>query len=73
MTTINTATEARALVLECIKNTSMENILGFVVEWNNTTENEIAEDGSVWVANPQVGHWLNDDAMIEFAIFLVAA
>lgn len=70
---ITTAAEARALVLECIKNTSIENILDFVTDWNNTTENEISEDGSVWVANPQVGHWLNDDAMIEFAQFLAAA
>ena len=70
MTTINTATEARAIVLLAVKNAGRDEILGKIVEWNNTTANDINAEGDVWVSNPQAGHWLNDDRLIEFAVFL---
>jgi hypothetical protein len=70
MTTINTATEARAIVLLAVENAGRDEILGKIVEWNNTTANDIDAEGDVFVANPQAGHWLNDDRLIEFAIFL---
>ena len=73
MTTINTAADARAIVLAAVENTGRDKILGEVVQWNNTTENDISADGNVWAANPQTGHWLNDDHLIEFATFLAAA
>jgi hypothetical protein len=70
MTTINTAAEARAIVLLAVKNAGREEILGKIVEWNNTTANDIDAEGDVFVANPQAGHWLNDERLIEFANFL---
>lgn len=71
MTTINTADEARAIILSAIENAGRDEIIGEIVQWNNTTENDIDEAGNVWVANPQTGHWLNDDNLIEFASYLV--
>ncbi len=73
MTTINTAAEARAFILDAIASVGRDQILEAIVEWNNTTDNDIGEDGSVWVAKPQTGHWLNDDHLIEFAAFLASA
>jgi len=70
MTTINTAADARAIVLLAVKNAGRAEVLGKIVAWNNTTDNDIDADGDVWVANPQTGHWLNDDRLIEFAVFL---
>lgn len=72
MTTINTADDARAIVLSAIENAGRDEILGEIVQWNNTTENDIDANGNVWVANPQTGHWLNEDHLIEFATFLAA-
>lgn len=70
---LNTAADARAIVLTAIENVGRDKILGEIVQWNNTTDNDIDAEGNVWVANPQTGHWLNDDHLIEFAIFLAAA
>lgn len=65
-----TATEARAFILEAIANVSREEILDAIVQWNNTTDNDISDEGNVWVANPQTGHWLDDDRIVEFANFI---
>jgi hypothetical protein len=70
MPKINTAAEARIEILEAIKVCSREEILDTIAQWNNTTDNDIDEDGNVWVANPQTGHWLDDDRLIEFARFM---
>lgn len=72
MTMINTAIEARAIVLLAIENAGRDEILDEIVQWNNTTDNDIDADGNVWVADPQTGHWLDDDRLIEFAAFLAA-
>ncbi len=70
MTKINTAAEARTEILEAIKVCSREEILDAIAQWNNTTDNDIDAEGNVWVANPQNGHWLDDDRLIEFARFM---
>lgn len=70
MTTIKTAVEARAHILEAISVAGREAVLEAVIEFNNTADNDIDAEGNVWVSNPQVGHWLNDDHLIEFAEFL---
>lgn len=70
MTTITTASEARAFILEAIVNAGRDEIMDAIVQFNNTTENDVSDDGSVWVCNPQRGHWLDDDRIIEFAKFI---
>lgn len=70
MSTINTAADARKTILAAIENAGRDEILAEIVRWNNTTENDIDEGGDVWVSNPQTGHWLDDDRLMEFADFL---
>lgn len=65
-----TADQARANILQAIKLAGRETILDQIVQWNNTTDNDINEAGEVWVANPQRGHWLDNDRLVEFAEFL---
>lgn len=33
----------------------------------NCTEVEIDDEGNIWIANPQRGHWLSADHTAEFA------
>lgn len=70
MTKITTAAEARAHILAAIEAAGREEVMDAIVQWNNTTDNDISEDGSVWVSNPQTGHWLGEDKLISFAEFL---
>lgn len=70
MTKITTAAEARAHILAAIEFAGREEVLDAIVQYNNTTDNDISEDGNVWVNAPQTGHWMNDDCLIGFAEFL---
>lgn len=70
MTKINTATEARTHILAAIEFAGREEVLDAIIQFNNTTENEIDENGDVWVSAPQTGHWLEEDKLIAFAEFL---
>lgn len=38
----------------------------YVMEWANCREASIAESGDIWIADPQVGHWLSDDELATF-------
>lgn len=69
-TIITTAAEARAHILKAIEFAGREEVLDAVVQFNNTTDNDIDEQGNVWVSAPQTGHWLDDDKLIGFAEFL---
>lgn len=73
MTTINTAADARKIILAAIETAGRDEVLDGIVQWNNTTENDIDASGAIWVSNPQTGHWLDDDRLVEFASFLAAA
>ena len=64
------AEQARSHILAAIKVSGRREVLDAIVQWNNTAENDISDDGNVWVANPQAGHWLDDDRLVEFANFL---
>lgn len=70
MAKITTADEARTAILTAIEAVGRHEVLEAIAQWNNTVENDIDEDGDVWVADPQTGHWLKDDNLIEFAQFL---
>ena len=41
--------------------------LALVREWANCRTARIDDDGAVYIADPQVGHWLDGDKLIEFA------
>ncbi len=64
------ANRARATILAAVKTEGRDAILGKIVQWNNTDDNDIDDDGDVWVSNPQTGHWISEDRLIEFATFL---
>lgn len=70
MTKITTAAEARAHILAAIEFAGREEVMDAVVQFSNTTDNDISDEGNVWVCAPQTGHWLDDDRLIEFATFL---
>ena len=42
-------------------------LVELVKEKFNCTEAAITDEGDVWIADPQSGHWLNDDDLNEFA------
>lgn len=65
-----TADKARATILQAIEYAGRAEVLDAIVDWNNTTENDIDEKGNVWVSNPQAGHWLDAERLEEFAQFL---
>ncbi|MBA5779547.1 hypothetical protein H2509_20645 [Stappia sp. F7233] len=44
----------------------------FVTEWCNASEVEVSEDGNIWIANPQRGHWLSEDLKAEFVAWCEA-
>lgn len=67
---IETADEARTFILNAIEFAGREEVMDAIVQWNNTVENAIDDKGDVWVSNPQRGHWLNEERLIELARFL---
>jgi hypothetical protein len=71
MTKITTAAEARAHILAAVEFAGREEVMDAIVRYNNTTENDISEEGNVWVSAPQTGHWLDDDRLIAFAKFII--
>lgn len=53
-------------ILTIVANTSIEEAQDLVRQWRNVEEAEIDAAGDIWVANPQTGHWLDDDAKARF-------
>ena len=72
MPTIITAGDARAYIREAVEIIGRDAVLKHVAAWSETTENDLSPEGNVWVKNPQPGHWLNVDQMIELTSFMVA-
>ena len=70
MTKITTAAEARNHILAAVEMAGREEVLNAIVNYNNTTDNDISDEGNIWVSAPQVGHWLDEDRLVEFANFL---
>lgn len=64
---IETVDDARIAIMQA----GTQCVLDAVVQWNNTTDNGVGPAGDIWVASPQIGHWLKDEQLIEFANFLV--
>lgn len=68
---IDTADAARAIIIRAIKDVGRDQIINAIGDWNNTIDNDIDSDGDVWVSDPQTGHWVNDDRLIELAELLL--
>lgn len=47
-------------------------IEGLVTEWCNASEVEVDEKGDIWIANPQRGHWLDDERKAKFVAWCEA-
>jgi hypothetical protein len=62
MTTVNEAILAIKTNVEA-DGGMLENL---VTEWCNASEVEIGEQGDIWIANPQRGHWPSDERKREF-------
>jgi hypothetical protein len=43
-----------------------------VTEWCNASEVEVSDNGDIWIAKPQTGHWLNDERKAEFVAWCEA-
>lgn len=41
-------------------------IEALVTEWCNASEVSVDDEGDIWIANPQTGHWLSDERKAEF-------
>lgn len=41
-------------------------IADYVRTWANCHDVGISDAGEIWIANPQTGHWLDDDAKAAF-------
>lgn len=42
------------------------NLFDAVKTWANCREANVSGDGRIWIADPQRGHWLNDDDIVTF-------
>lgn len=58
-----TINEARTIIESFPSHTDL---VDSVKEWANCQEADIVS-GDIWIANPQTGHWLSEDKLIEFA------
>ena len=59
-------------ILKAVASTSKAEVEALVTQWCNCTEVDIDENGDVFVANPQAGHWLDADAKAELVAFIEA-
>lgn len=39
-------------------------------EFFNCSDAEVDSGGDLWIATPQVGHWVNDERLLRFATFV---
>lgn len=53
-------------ILVIVANTSAQEACALVTGWCNASEVEIDDAGDIWIADPQTGHWLDDDKKAEF-------
>ena len=58
-----TADEARSIISTC----NSDELVDAVKAWANCREADIDTDGDIWIGDPQNGHWLGEDRLIEFA------
>lgn len=62
-------TSARALILDAAEN-EREALIDGIKALFNCREADVDEEGDIWVADPQLGHWLNAEklARVEQAL-----
>jgi len=66
-----TPNAARERIVSLVKNDNgPAALIKTIMTWANCHEADISYLGDIWIANPQQGHWLSDDHLIEFANWL---
>lgn len=45
-------------------------VLDTITQWANCHEASVSGEGNIWIANPQTGHWLTEDELVEFVEWL---
>mgnify|MGYP003452726851 FL=1 len=63
---MTTTTNEAILNLKSIVEADGRTIGELVTEWCNASDVEVDDDGGIWIANPQRGHWLDEDERAEF-------
>lgn len=58
-----TINEARTIISTC----NSDELADAVKTWANCREASIDDAGDIWIADPQNGHWLSEEKLIEFA------
>lgn len=61
---IQTAEQARDTILQC---DDRDALIEHIRQHFNCWEADVSDEGNVWIANPQRGHWLDDDNLIQLA------
>jgi hypothetical protein len=61
---------ARENILRSIGYSGIDHVEAEIVEFFNTTDNEIDDDGHIWISNPCTGRWVSDDELISFVEYL---
>lgn len=59
---------ARKHILASIRDDSetRANLIDAVKTWANCHEADVDAAGDIWIADPQTGHWLSADKLVEF-------
>lgn len=53
-------------ILAIVAERGLDRARELVAQWCNSSEIDIDNDGDIWIANPQTGHWLNEERKAEF-------
>ena len=71
--TLSARNQAEAHLAQIRRELGEEILTGLVNEKFNSTESEIDVDGSLWICNPQSGHWADAEKLESFIEWLAAA
>jgi hypothetical protein len=52
--------------LQAWETTNNFDLVDLAKEWANCREARVDDHGDVWIEDPQTGHWLEDDDLLNF-------
>lgn len=65
-TSLETATMTPEQVRQVTRTASRDELLEAVREKFDCREADVDAQGDIWIADPECGHWLSDDHLVEF-------